>query len=223
MIHLISGLAADKKAFKYLELSSNYLINHVTWIANLKDESLESYAERIIVKNNILSTDILLGLSFGGCLASEIAKQLKNENIILISSFTHKSGLKPWIQLATKLRIHKLIPNLRMSFLNPIISKVFGAKSKEGKDVIMQMLENRDLVLTKWSLSIIANYKFLAPINLNIHYIIGKKDKLVSIPEKVCKTIIIDEGGHFMVFEKAQIVSEYINRILFEISYNTNK
>jgi hypothetical protein len=83
-IYLISGLGADERVFKHLDLSG-YKATYIQWLKPEKHESITSYAERLC--GQITTTKpILIGLSFGGIMAVEIAKCIDTEKIILISS-----------------------------------------------------------------------------------------------------------------------------------------
>ncbi|HNC31654.1 MAG TPA: alpha/beta hydrolase, partial [Cyclobacteriaceae bacterium] len=83
-VYLIPGLGADRRVFQYLNLAE-HSISHISWIEPLPNESIEQYAGRLT--EQIKSPDpILVGVSFGGMIAVEIAKQIKTNKIILISS-----------------------------------------------------------------------------------------------------------------------------------------
>ena len=75
-IYCISGLGADEKAFDRLKVNG-YSLHHLKWIPPLANENLSSYARRKLndIKEN---NPIILGLSFGGMIAIEMAKQISN-------------------------------------------------------------------------------------------------------------------------------------------------
>jgi hypothetical protein len=71
-IYFISGLGADKRIFSFLDLSFCEPV-FVDRITPLKNESLQGYALRL--GKNIPGKDpVIIGISFGGMLATEIAK-----------------------------------------------------------------------------------------------------------------------------------------------------
>jgi len=90
-LYLLSGLGADRRVFDFLDLHGFKLI-HIEWIKPLDDEKIESYARRLL--DQIKSTrPTLVGVSFGGIIAIEIAKQVETNEVILISSATTKAAI----------------------------------------------------------------------------------------------------------------------------------
>ena len=76
-IYLISGLGADERAFQHLDLRA-YDVIYIAWIEALKKETLAHYAGRLLAQVST-KKPILIGLSFGGMIAIEMAKQIETE------------------------------------------------------------------------------------------------------------------------------------------------
>ncbi|WP_221394889.1 hypothetical protein [Dyadobacter sp. NIV53] len=83
-IYIFSGLGADERVFQRLDFSESSAI-FIKWIIPLNNETIEHYATRLL--DQIHTTQpVLIGLSFGGIMAVEVAKQIDTEKIILIAS-----------------------------------------------------------------------------------------------------------------------------------------
>src|SRR5689334_1375050 len=83
-VYFISGLGADKRAFSFLDLSFCNPV-FIEWIKPLKKETLKEYAIRL--RKQIPEPDpVIVGVSFGGMLITEIAKEDHNVKGIIISS-----------------------------------------------------------------------------------------------------------------------------------------
>lgn len=83
-IYCISGLGADEKAFSRLSIEG-YQLQIINWLKPLHNETLQEYATRM--RETIKEEEpILIGLSFGGIMCTEIAKQIPVQKIIIISS-----------------------------------------------------------------------------------------------------------------------------------------
>ena len=86
-IYYISGLGADERAFSKLDFVKKYNATYLPWLAvEQKKEPIAHYAKRLAEK--ITKPDpIIIGLSFGGMMAIEIAKIIpvkkSNSNFIL--------------------------------------------------------------------------------------------------------------------------------------------
>ena len=97
---MLSGLGADKRVFDFLDLS-DYSIYHITWIIPLPRESMAEYAFRLLPQ---ITSDnpVLIGVSFGGMIALEIAKLISVEKVILISSATSPNAIPSYFKLIPK-------------------------------------------------------------------------------------------------------------------------
>ena len=84
--YLIGGLGADERVFECLQLNVDCKV--IKWIKPYKNEALDSYTLRILPQIEQHEKFALLGVSFGGIVAIEIAKIIKPELLILISSVT---------------------------------------------------------------------------------------------------------------------------------------
>lgn len=75
-VYILSGLGADERVFKYLDFK-DLDITFVQWIKPKPHEKLMDYVERLreqIKQDN----PILIGLSFGGIVAAELAKIIRS-------------------------------------------------------------------------------------------------------------------------------------------------
>jgi len=117
-VYLLSGLGADKRVFDYLKLDDVELI-HIEWVPPEMSESIEAYVKRIC-KQILTDKPILIGVSFGGIIATEIAKLIDCKKIILISSAATKDDIPLLYRVAGQLRIHKLIPTSLFIRVNAI-------------------------------------------------------------------------------------------------------
>src|SRR5689334_2348901 len=103
-VFFLSGLGADKTVFQFLDFSA-YKPIFIDWIPPKKNESLRDYAFR--VKEKFLHDHaMIVGLSFGGMLATEIAKLFPSSKAILISSSKTKSELPPFYNTGKYLPFH---------------------------------------------------------------------------------------------------------------------
>ena len=87
-IYCISGLGADERAFSKLKIDG-YSLRVIPWLMPEPGETIQHYATRMraIIDD---PEPILMGLSFGGMLCAEIAKQIPVQKLILISSVKSK-------------------------------------------------------------------------------------------------------------------------------------
>jgi pimeloyl-ACP methyl ester carboxylesterase len=207
-IYLISGLGADRTVFRNLKFSEAAEIHYLDWIPPKPNESLREYALRIAEAIDTSAPFSLIGLSFGGMLATEIASTLQPQKTILISSVPTKREL-PWhFHLVGKLRINKIIPAVRPNSVPRFIASIFGVESKADALFFQQLLNRTDPHFSKWAMDTILKWdRTERPAGLiTIH---GDKDKVLPMGRgKV--DYIIKGGGHFMVFNRADEISKIL-------------
>lgn len=204
-LYLFSGLGADKRVYEFLDLSA-YKINYVDWIEPLPNESIEHYAGRLsgkIEKNN----PILMGVSFGGLVAIEIAKRIPVEKIILISSAkTQKEIPAPRFQFMRKLQLHRFIPTHFIKNPNRITYWFFGVEKKWEKDLLRAIMRDTNIAFFRWAIDHIANWRNETLLDNAIH-IHGTKDRLIPFTTADYK---IEGGGHLMIINRAEEINDII-------------
>ena len=230
-IYCISGLGADKRIFQKLRIE-NAQLHFIEWELPELHDTMHTYALRLarqIVHDNI----ILMGVSFGGMLATEINRhyinsrngnkampqETLNESLvikktILISSCKTNAEFPSLMQLAGKMRLHKAMPYnlvLRNSVLNRF---VFDLRSQDEELYLKRlMLQENNVALIKRSIHIILSWKAAPPEQLvHIH---GSADRLLT-PGKIKADYWVKGGGHFMVWNKAEEISAILNTLLRE-------
>lgn len=209
-IYCISGLGADERAFSKLTINGHRL-QVIQWLMPMPDESLPQYAQRM--RSEIEEENpILMGLSFGGMLCTEIAKQIPVQKIILISSIKSAKELPLWMRTVAKLNLHKIVPLRSSKLTQPIQNKMLGVKSKEEKTLVAEFRKRVDLPYTNWAVHQAINWKndWLHPNLCHIH---GDKDNMFPI-KNIKADYTIKKAGHFMIMNRAAEVSACINKEL---------
>jgi pimeloyl-ACP methyl ester carboxylesterase len=209
--YFISGLGADKKAFQKIKLPDSYEPVYLDWITPEKNESLSNYARRFssLIKND--DGFILIGLSFGGMLACEIARLRNPMKTIIISSLGSSSELPWYFKRAGNIGLHKTVP-IKLLKAGTIIKNLMGAASREDKAIIINYAKYADPDLVRWSLHAIISWD--QPERLpGIVHVHGSNDYM--LPLKYTRPdYIIKDGGHLMVFNKADEVNKILNEVL---------
>src|SRR5258705_1104375 len=97
-IYCISGLGADEKVFINLQMKGHEM-KYIPWLRPNKKERLDAYAKRMAeyIKHD---SPVLLGVSFGGMMGIEIAKQMRLQKLIIISSIKSDNELPRWMKIA---------------------------------------------------------------------------------------------------------------------------
>jgi esterase/lipase len=205
-IYIFTGLGADERVFHKIKFD-NYNAIHIKWITPLQNESIEAYALRL-TKQITSSSPILIGLSFGGMMAVEVAKHIVTEKIILISSSKNKKEIPFYYKLAGKMRLHKIIRARFLVKANKITNKIFSVRSSEDKKIISSMMAASDVVFLNWAIDKIVHLKNVV-VHKNLTHIHGTADRILPI-RFVNADIIIKGGTHLMIMNKAEEVQQKI-------------
>ena len=208
--YFISGLGADKRAFYKIQLPENYEAVHLEWIQPLPAENFTDYAARFSRSIDPSEDFILIGLSFGGMLASEIAKLISPKKIIIISSLGCYDELPWYFKRAGKLGLQKIISPAIYKQAT-LLNRFMGAGDREMKSIVYSYVNNIDPAFIRWSLDVIVNWQHVSKLP-NLVHIHGSNDHL--LPCKYVKAnYVVKDGGHLMVMNKA----DEVNKILAEI------
>jgi pimeloyl-ACP methyl ester carboxylesterase len=210
-VYFISGLGADERAFYRIQLPAGFQPVYLDWIMPLPDEDFSAYARRFSKAIDPREDFILIGLSFGGMLATELAKLVNPRQLIIISSLSSYNELPWYFKLAGRVGLHK--------FLSPaiykqatILNRFMGAGDREMKAIVYSYVHNIDPQFIRWSLNVIVHWSHTERLQ-NLVHIHGSNDHL--LPCKYVKAnYIVEKGGHLMVMNKADEVNRILKKVL---------
>ena len=205
---MLSGLGADKRVFDFLDLHGFKLI-HVDWIKPLEDEKIESYARRLLHQIKT-SRPTMIGVSFGGIIAIEIAKHIEINKLILISSIKTKADIPFRYRLAGNLWMNKLIPAPLYRKANLVVYWLFGVRKKKEKELLRAIMDDADNDFVDWATNEIVTWENEKQVP-NVVTIHGTADRIFPFKEADHK---VEHGGHLMVVSKADEVSRILRSIL---------
>ena len=207
--YFISGLGADKKAFQRIKLPTGYEPVYLDWIIPEKNESLTDYARRF---SSLINDDsfVLIGLSFGGMLACELARLRNPAKTIIISSIPTSDELPWYFKRAGRIGLHKYVP-IKLLGAATVLKNMFGTISKEDKALIYNYAKFADPNLVRWSLHAILSWEQHERLPGVVH-VHGSRDLMLPL-RYTHPDYVVKDGGHLIVFNR----SEEVNRILGEI------
>lgn len=209
-VYCLSGLGADERIFVKLKVSSAELV-HVPWPEYDKYDELPCYAQKVsalIQEEN----PIILGVSMGGMIGVEISKLRAVKKLILISSAKTKNEMPPYTGLFGKLMKSKILPAFLYKVPNQVLLDKFGAETEEDEAMLRIILKATDGKFMKWAMRAIAlwqNETYEQPV-AHIH---GRQDKMI-FAENVHADEWIEDGGHMMIYNRAEQVSKFVQKEL---------
>lgn len=193
-IYVLSGLGVDDRVFNTFEFK-NKNVAFISWTPPLQHDTLPSYAARIAeqIKEDLF---ILMGLSFGGMVAVEIAKIRQVKKVILLASAKGRKELPPLYSFIGKYRLHQWVPAFLLKRCNFVTYWFFGARTQEDKYLLKVILSDTDCTFLTWAIDAILKWKN-EEFPSNLIHIHGNRDRI--LPSKyVAYDYLIAGGGHFM-------------------------
>lgn len=211
-VYLFSGLGADERVFKFLDLSG-FSVTCIEWIDHTEGETMTQYAKRMARQLTHVNP-ILIGVSFGGMMAIEVAKFIETDKIIIISSAKTHSELPHYFKAKRKPLVLRLIPNWLLTYPNIVNQWLFGTESVRDKKLLKEILTDTDARFLRWALNAIALWTN-EHTHPNLTHIHGRTDRI--LPHRfVCCDFTVDDGGHFMIVNRAGMISKLVREVMLK-------
>lgn len=209
-VYFISGLGADKRAFSLLDLGFCEPV-FIEWIPPKKNETLPDYAHRLQVQIQEKEA-IVVGLSFGGMLATEMARANPNFKTIILSSNKTSTELPAYYRIGKYFPIYKWLPAFFYKKSGWVAQTFFGLKVEKQKHIFRQIMKDSNPAFTKWAIRAILHWKN-KEVPTNLVHIHGTHDKLLP-----CRNVHADyeiaDAGHITPMLKSEEVSILLRKII---------
>lgn len=210
-IYFVSGLGADERVFRLLTFKG-YQPVYIHWLEPEPNEPIDQYAKRLTAQIKA-DRPIVIGLSFGGIISVEIAKQIEVEKVILISSARDRLEVPPYFKAFRWFPIHRIFPFKSLLWAGYWLAYwFFGLESLDERKTLRAILLDTDARFMKWAMHKVITWKNdIIPDQLfHIH---GMSDRIFPI-RFVEADFAIEKGGHFMIMNRAVQVSELLAKIM---------
>ena len=214
-IIFIPGLGYDHRIFENLDLPFSN-VEYINWIEPKPNEKLEDYSKRIFSPFiNVEDEIILLGHSFGGILAQEIARIKTIKKIILISSIKSRKELPLMFKAINKFRLHKIFTKELCIRTVKFWGRSHGFAKDSDKALFKSMVGKNSNYYLQWALKGLSSWeKSELPSTTNLIQIHGPKDKTFPIGLIENPNFVIEDGDHLLVYQKANEMSKLTTKII---------
>ncbi len=210
-VYFISGLGADWRVFQRLVLEGCRPV-HIAWERPQRGEPIEQYARRLLAQVTTASP-ILVGLSFGGLMAVEMAKQLElvgnPVQVIVISSAVTEAQIPVYFKVFRWLPLQLVVPfKLLLWAVYWVVHWLFDLNDPDDCSLFKQVLMDTDPGFLKWAMNRVVGWRNqVVPENLvQIH---GERDRIFPFGHRSAD-IVVPKGGHLMVLNRAQELSQLL-------------
>ncbi|MGW8314434.1 MAG: alpha/beta fold hydrolase [Bacteroidales bacterium] len=212
LVYLFPGQGSDERLFKHLELPPGYDTVHISYPVPDKDEDLHTYALRFMNRIDTTSPFVLIGVSLGGMICTELTDTLSPVRTILISSAKTGEELPGRYTFLKQFPIDRVIPAGVIKASARVLQGIVEPDRKNDPETFKSMLKEKDPHYLKRTSEMIALWNRSAYPEGIVH-IHGNKDH--TIPVKNVKADYIVEGGsHMMMVTRAGEINAIIQKIL---------
>ena len=194
------GLAASSSIFERIQLSEEqFEIHLLDWQIPLGKETLKGYAQRMALKVTHKNA-VLIGVSFGGVLAQEMAEFLNLRKVIIISSIKSNLEMPIAMKLARTTNAYKLFPT-RIANNLELLSKIsFGTIIKHRIKLYQKYLSVREKSYLDWAIENMVQWNRFKT-DKNVIHIHGDADAIFPI-KNINNCIVVKGGTHIMILSK---------------------
>ena len=209
---MMPGMAAEHTIFNRIKLPKGQFQMHwLEWVIPNEQESLESYAKRMISKISHENV-VLIGVSFGGVLVQEMSKYMYLRKLIVISSVKSKHELPKRMRLAKFIKAYKFLPTHLLSNLDGLKKFAFNDAIVKRIELYKTYIAVNDKRYLDWAIKQMICWNQQDPIE-NAIYIHGDKDAVFT---HSCQgnCIIIKGGTHVMIIFKSQWFNENLPKLI---------
>ncbi len=195
---LFSGLGLDAR-YVTPPFSLPFDLYVPPWIDPQPNETLESYAERLIPTLSIDDAEdyYIGGVSFGGMVALEVSRHLNPKAVFLISSCPSYRQVSWLVTFPGK----HLAPFVTADFvrrflwLAPLAIRLTGPLHRDQRNLLIDIWKNANLEVMRWGAMIMTQWEFIHTLTMPVHEMHARNDLFIPL-SKVEPEAIVADGWH---------------------------
>lgn len=211
-VYLFPGQGADARLFGNIEIDTSvYDLHYFEYETPDKKETLQEYAYRFVSEIDTTHDFILLGVSMGGMICTELCDTLKPKQTIIISSAKHRKELPARYRFQRTIPLFRLFPKRALLGGAKVMQPLVEPDRNKHKETFKAMLDAKDPLYMKRTIGMIISWE-KETFSEKIIHIHGDADHTIPI-RNVNADYIIESGSHMMTLTN----SDAVNKILFSL------
>jgi pimeloyl-ACP methyl ester carboxylesterase len=213
-VYFFPGTGSDERLFSKIQLPVGYEAKYIQYHVPEKQASMAGYAAELAKQIDTSKVYILIGVSVGGMLCTELTDMLKPLKTIIISSSKCRRELPRHYRFQKYVPINKLFGPRFIKAMSFVAQAVVEPDRNKNKAVFKTMLRDKNPQYLKRTVNMIINWErqTYSPEIIHIH---GTKDHTLPL-KNIQPSIIIQKGSHMMTLTRGEEISEVIGRVLVD-------
>lgn len=214
-VYLFPGQGSDSALFSGLHFDDRFTLHYIHLPTPEKGADMKTYACQVMEQMDTGSYPVLIGVSLGGMVCTELADMVRCRKIIVISSATDRRELPYRYRFQRYIPLYKLVPRKMMKEGALILQPVVEPDRNNDKEVFKKMLGSKDPLYIKRTVNLIIRWDRNS-YNPDIIHIHGDDDHTIPI-KHVKADYIIKGGSHMMTLTRADEISTLLDRLLSDL------
>jgi pimeloyl-ACP methyl ester carboxylesterase len=214
-VYFFPGQGSDKRIFDSLEIDPSFTLHVIEYGTPEKNATMSSFARQLAQQIDTTQKFILVGVSLGGMICTELNELLNPEKTILISSAKNRNELPFRYKFQKAIPVYKLFPGSVLLAGAKILQPIVEPDRKKNSRTFKSMLGKKNSLYMKRTVNLIINWKKEANTK-KIWQIHGTKDHTLPFRKIKSPDHIVKGGSHMMTLTRAKEISELLNRVLKE-------
>jgi hypothetical protein len=214
-IYCFPGQGADKRIFDSLNIDTSFELKVIEYGTPDKHMTLKSFAIELSKQIDTTKEFVLIGVSLGGMICSELSELLNPEKTIIISSAKNRNELPFRYRFQKTIPIYKLFPGCFLLAGAKLLQPIVEPDRKKNKATFKAMLAGKNGKYMKRTINLIIKWD-RKNNSKKIYHIHGNKDHTLPLKKIQKPDYIIQNGSHMMTLTRAREISLFLNKILCE-------
>ncbi|MEN8156857.1 MAG: alpha/beta hydrolase [Bacteroidota bacterium] len=212
IIYLFPGQGADYRQYREIEFPAGYDTVRISYPVPEKRENMREFALRFVPLIDQDAPFVLMGVSLGGMICTELADTLKAERVILISSAKSYKELPGRYNFSKRVAVNRIVPKGLTKAGARMLQGIVEPDRRYDKETFKDMLKRKDACYLKRTVDMIVHWERTEhhPAIVHIH---GDADHTIPV-KHVNYDYLVEEGSHMMVLTRAGEISGIIREIL---------
>lgn len=213
-VYIFPGTGSDERLFSKLVLPAGFEARHIFYPIPEKRAKMSGYAKSLLPQIDTTQPFVLLGVSVGGMICTELTDLINPKKTIIISSAKCRNEL-PWQYRFQKyIPINKVLGARFIKAMSFVAQVVVEPDSKHEKPVFKAMLRSKNPKYIKRTVNMIVNWE-RETYSPNIVHIHGTKDHTLPL-KNIKPSIMVKDGSHMMTLTRGEEISTMIEKVLLE-------
>lgn len=214
IVYLIPGQGGDSRLFNNLTLPPGFESKHIIYERPEAGMSMKAYAQQLANQIDTTGRFMLLGVSLGGMLATEMSELVPTEKTIIISSAKGRHELPGRYTFQRKVPIYKLVSPKTAKFGAKLLQPIVEPDRQKEKATFKAMLRDKDAIFLRRTIEMIMHWDRTEAPDHIIH-IHGDKDHTIPIRKVDCD-ILVPGGSHMITLTRGEEVSKLVGEVLLQ-------